>query len=168
MRVPWPAVLGGTAAVAVGAAGLVRGAMPQHVAGAAATTSSSAAIRVTGAYVRAPVAPSTNAAAYFTVRNSTSHTDRLLSVETGAGAKAVVHAVGPDGSMSAASTLSVPARGAVTLATGKGHVMIENVFPGLRAGQSVNIELDFANGGSVDVVAPVIAIGAPVPVGGSS
>jgi copper(I)-binding protein len=64
--------------------------------------------------------------------------------------------------------LTIPAKGSVSLATGKGHVMIERLFGTLRAGQSVNIELDFAHAGSVNVVAPVVAVGAPVPIGGHS
>jgi periplasmic copper chaperone A len=159
-------VVAGALTIAVGAAGLVRSAVPERAA--ASTSSSSAAIVVTGAYVRAPVAPTDVAAAYFTVRNTSSTPDQLTSVETGAGATAVVHAVNSDGSMSAAATLTIPAKGSVTLATGKGHVMIEKLFGTLRAGQSVNIELDFAEAGSVDVVAPVVAVGAPVPVGGHS
>lgn len=159
-------VVGGALVMAVGAAGLIRSAVPQQAA--ASTSSSSAPIVVTGAYVRAPVPPTEVAAAYFTVRNTTNTPDQLTSVETGAGATAVVHAVNSDGSMSAAAALTIPAKGSVSLATGKGHVMIERLFGTLRAGQSVNIELDFANAGSVNVVAPVVAVGAPVPVGGHS
>ncbi len=166
MRAPWPAVVGGVVVAAVGAAGLIRGAVPQS---SASNSAPSQPIVVSGAYVRAPVPPSDTAAAYFTVTNATGSPDRLSGVQTGAGAEAVLHTVGPDGSMSAAANgVVIPAHGSLTLSTGKGHVMIEHVFGTLKAGQHVNLELDFDDAGPIDVVAPVVAVGAPVPTGGHS
>jgi copper(I)-binding protein len=63
----------------------------------------------------------------------------------------------------ATNGVRIPAHGSLVLTTGRAHVMIEHLFGKLVAGQSVNIELDFANAGSIDVAAPVIAVGAPVP-----
>ncbi|HVU91031.1 MAG TPA: hypothetical protein VHC23_02285, partial [Jatrophihabitans sp.] len=84
MRLPWTAVAGGVAVAALGATGLIRGAMPQSAA--TSGNAPSAPIVVTGAFVRPPVPPSTNAAAYFTIYNTTGKADELLSVESGAGA----------------------------------------------------------------------------------
>jgi copper(I)-binding protein len=163
VRLPWPAVLGGAVVAALGAAGLVRGAMPQPVV-AAPSQSAAGPIVVTGAYVRAPVPPSRTAAAYFTVYDTTGTPDRLLDVQTGAGASAVLHTIAPNGSMVAAPDgVVIPAHGRLVLTTGKGHVMIEGVYGTLRPGQTVNLELDFANAGPIDVAAPVIAVGAPAP-----
>jgi copper(I)-binding protein len=149
---------------ALGVAGLIRGAVPQ--AAASSTPSSVAPIVVTGAYVRVPVPPTQIAAAYFTVRNTTNAADRLVGVQTGAGATAVLHTVNADGSMSASpSGAVIPAHGALVLTTGKAHVMIEQLFGKLVAGQTVDIELDFRNAGSMDVVAPVIGIGQQPPAG---
>ena len=160
MRVPWPAVAAGAVAVSLGAAGLIRSAMPQSVAG----PSGAAPIVVTNAYVRAPVPPTKVAAAYFTVYNTTDKDDRITGVQTGAGARAVLHAIGPDGSMSVdPDGVVVPAHGTLKLSTGKGHVMIEHLFGTLAPGDRVNIELDFRRAGPVEVVAPVIAVGAPAP-----
>jgi copper(I)-binding protein len=168
MRLPWQAVVGGTAIAALGAAGLIRGAMPQSVA-AGNAPSAAGPIVVTGAYVRAPVPPTQIAAAYFTARNTTGTDDRLTDIQTGAGATAVLHTVGADGTMSAAANGAViPAHGSLVLSTGKAHVMIEHLFGKLVAGQTVNLELDFQNAGPIDVVAPVIAVGAPAPGAGSS
>jgi copper(I)-binding protein len=166
MRLPWPAVAGGVLVAAMGAAGLVRGSMTQ-----AAEPGPSAAgpIVVTNAYVRPPVAPSTNAAAYFTVYNTTGSADRLISVETGAGTNAVLHLTRPDGSMvMAPQGAVVPAHGSLTLRTGEGHVMIEHVIGTLKPGQRVDLELDFENAGPIDIVAPVVALGSPAPTGGHS
>lgn len=163
MRLPWPALTGGAIVAAVGAAGLIRGAMPQP----SATDSGGPAanpIVVTGAYVRAPVPPTQSAAAYFTVYNTTATPDRLLSVGSGAGATAVLHTVGANGSMTVAPNGAViPAHGHLTLSTGRGHVMIEQLYGTLKPGQHVDLELDFAEAGSIDITAPVIAAGAPVP-----
>jgi copper(I)-binding protein len=164
MRLPWPAVVGGTLVVALGATGLVRGAVPQSLASGSSGPSAAGPIVVTGAYVRAPVPPTQIAAAYFTVNNTTGTDDRLLDVSTGAGATAEIHSIAADGSMQVATNgVRIPAHGSLVLTTGRAHVMIEHLFGKLVAGQSVNIELDFANAGSIDVAAPVIAVGAPVP-----
>jgi copper(I)-binding protein len=160
MRVPRPAVLGGILVAAVGAAGLIRAAVPQATAGG---NTDSPAIVVTNAYVRAPAPPTDAAAAYFTVYNTTSQDDTLRSVTSGAGATTVLHAT-VNGTMTAATQGAViPAHGSLVLSTGKGHVMIEQLFGKLLPGQNVNLELVFAKAGPIDVSAPVIALGAPAP-----
>jgi copper(I)-binding protein len=160
MRIPWPAVLGGTLVAAVGAAGLIRAAVPMGTAG---DTTDSQAIVVTNAYVREPAPPTDAAAAYFTVYNTTSQADRLRAVTSGAGATSVLHTI-VDGKMTAAAQGAViPAHGSLVLSTGKGHVMIEQLFGKLLPGQNVNLELVFVKAGPIDIIAPVIALGAPAP-----
>lgn len=74
--------------------------------------------------------------------------------------------VGTNGQMSAApDSVVIPAHGRLTLSTGQGHVMIEHLIGVLKPGQDVDIELDFQTAGPIDVVAPVIAVGAPAPTG---
>jgi periplasmic copper chaperone A len=115
-------------------------------------------------YVRAPVPPTKIAAAYFTVYNTTAKPDRLIDVASGAGATAVLHTTGDNGDMTAARNGAViPAHGSLTLSTGKGHVMLEQLYGTLKPGQQVNLELDFAAAGSIDITAPVVAVGAAVP-----
>ncbi|HEV7204779.1 MAG TPA: copper chaperone PCu(A)C [Jatrophihabitans sp.] len=158
----WAAVAGGVAAVVLGSAGLVRAAIPQHE-----STGSGApgTISVSGAYVRAPAPPTDAAAAYFTVYNTTGQDDRLTQVVSGAGATSTLHVESGGSMVAAANGLVIPAHGSVVLSTGKGHVMIEHLFDKLTAGQTVNLELDFRTAGPIDVVAPVIALGAPAPTG---
>ena len=67
MRMPWPAAVAGVAVAAVGAAGLIRGAVPQSAPAPASTSSNP--IVVANAYVRPPVPPTRNAAGT-EVRNS--------------------------------------------------------------------------------------------------
>jgi hypothetical protein len=164
MRLPWPAVAAGAVIAAVGAAGLIRGAVPQSVTPASSASSAAGPIAVTNAYVRPPVPPNKTAAAYFTVYNTTGQADRLLDVVSGAGATSVLHTIGRNGQMVAAPNgVVVPAHGSLVLSTGRGHVMIGQLFGALKPGQSVDLELDFQNAGPVNVVATVIAVGAPAP-----
>ncbi len=62
----------------------------------------------------------------------------------------------------------IPAHGKLVLSTGKGHVMIEQLFGTLKPGQNVNLALTFERAGEIEVSAPVIALGAPAPTGGTS
>jgi copper(I)-binding protein len=165
MRLPLTALGSGAIVAALGVAGLVRGAMPQSVAGGSSTPPP-APIVVTGAYVRPPVPPNNTAAAYFTVYNTTGTADTLESVTSGAGAVSVLHTIGKDGQMHVTPNgLTIPAHGSVSLSTGTGHVMIEQLYGKLQTGQQVNLELDFANAGSLDVAAQVVPVGAPAPTG---
>jgi copper(I)-binding protein len=153
--------------VIAGLAGLVRGALPQSTPSAATTTSDSPGIVVGGAYVRQP-ANGVNAAAYFTVYNTTDQADQLVTVESGAGAQTTLHLENASGSMTLnAAGLTIPAHGSAALAPGKGHAMIENLYGPVTAGQTVNLQLTFAHAGQILVTAPVIGVTAPAPTGGS-
>jgi copper(I)-binding protein len=149
----------------VGLAGLLRGAVPQQAAGSPAPHNSAVSgepMVVSGAYVREP-ANGVSAAAYFTITNNTDTPDVLRTVESGAGAETSLHTE-QGGSMQANSGgLSIPAHGSVVLSPGKGHVMIERLYGPLKAGQSVNFELEFDKNGRLLVTAPVIGVTAPAP-----
>lgn len=165
MRLSWPAVAGGSLVLALGAAGLVRGAMPQSAA--SDPSASTDPISVTGAYVRPPLPPTKLAGAYFTIRNNTDSPDELVGVETGAGAESVLHRTDASGAMSATNSATIPARGTLKLDVGKAHVMISQLYGTLRAGSQVNISLQFQNAGPIDVVAPVVPYGQTPPTGAS-
>ncbi len=168
MRLPWPGFAAGAVVAALGVAGLVRAAVP--VSSAAPSHAAAGQLVVTGAYVREPVPPTQIAAAYFTVRNGTDQPDRIEGVSTGAGLSAVLHVVGKNGAMSAMSSSGelIPAHGTLVLTTGRSHVMISQLVAPLHAGDHVNIDIDFQNAGTIDVVAPVIAVGAPAPTAAAS
>jgi hypothetical protein len=123
---------------------------------------------VGGAYVRAPAPPTDAAAAYFTVYNTTATPDRLETVVSGAGASAVLHVQTAKGMVVSPDGPVIPAHGSLVFKTGGGHVMIEQLYGTLTAGQSVSLELTFEKAGIVDVTAPVIALGAPAPSSGGS
>jgi hypothetical protein len=168
MRIPLSTVVAGVAVAVIGGAGLIRGSMPVTVAGGGGA-SGSAPIVITGAYVRQPAPPTDAAAAYFTVYNTTGTADRLLTVVSGAGAVSTLHTY-VHGTMTAAppSGAVIPPHGKLVLTTASGHVMIEKLFGKLEPGQSVNLALTFANAGTIDVSAPVIALLAPAPTGATT
>lgn len=164
MRLPWQAVAGGVLVAALGAAGLVRGAVPQSAASDPPSGGASDPIVVTGAYVRPPVPPTKLAAAYFTVYNTTAKADRLTSISTGAGASSTLHILDSSGAMRVSPNgAAVPAKGKLVLSTGTAHVMIAQLFGPLKAGDRVNIELQFRDAGPIDVVAPVVPFGTNPP-----
>ena len=167
MRIPLPAVVGASLVALLGVVGVVRGAQPLP-AGSSGTPNTNSIV-VSGAYVRAPAPPTDEAAAYFTVYNTTGTPDRLETVLSGAGAQTVLHVETASGSMvvSAAGPV-IPAHGSLVFRTGGGHVMIEKLYGTVKAGQSVSLELQFQNAGIVNVTAPVIALGAPAPTTGGS
>ena len=161
MKVSAAAVASAIVVGVLGATGLVLGQTSANSASAAGTGQ----VSVVNAYVRAPVPPTKLAAGYFTVYNTTSTPDRLLSVQTGAGGTATLHVENANGVMTAMSAngVEIPAHGSFTLSTGTSHVMIGDLFGRLVAGQSVNMTVQFQNAGTVTVVAPVIAVGARAP-----
>ncbi|MEO7262974.1 MAG: copper chaperone PCu(A)C [Jatrophihabitantaceae bacterium] len=142
--------------ILAGLAGLVRGSGPPAAASAGAESQDP--IVVSGAYVRQP-ADGVNAAAYFTIYNTTDTPDQLTAVASGAGGQTSLHT----DSMQHSAELSIPAHGSVTLSPGKGHVMIEKLYGPLTASQSVNFQLTFAKSGQLLLTAPVIAVTTPAP-----
>jgi hypothetical protein len=164
MRLPWQAAVGGVALALLGAAGLVRGAVPlSSPATGGGTVNIAEPVVVSNAYVRPPAPPSKSAAAYFTVFNTTAHPDRLVAVDSGAGATSVIHT---PNMTKAKNGVLIPAHGKVVLSTGHGHVMIQQLFGKLKPGQTVNLDLAFEHAGVVTIAAKVIALGTPAPTGG--
>jgi periplasmic copper chaperone A len=163
MRRPSLLSVGAVLVALVGAAALARGAVPQAAAsgGDAAT---SPPIVVTGAYIRVPASPEL-AAVYLTIYNTTSEPDTLTAVIPGFGETASIHSEVNGNMVENTNGLVIPAHGSATLKPTNGHIMVENVYGTLSAGQTVNLELDFTNAGPVLVTVPVIGIYDPLPAG---
>jgi hypothetical protein len=164
MRPSWLSA-GAVMVALAGAVALARGAMPQAAATGSAT-SSSPPIVISGAYLRQPASPSL-AAVYLTIYNTTGTPDTLNSVTSGSGEESSVHSEVGSTMVENTSGLVIPAHSSVILKPTTGHIMIQNLYGTLTAGQTVNLELDFAHAGPVLVTAPVIGIYAPVPAGAS-
>lgn len=164
MKLPGATVASGTIVLAIGAAGLIRGVVPQSA------DASSAPLVVSGAYVRPPVPPTELAAAYFTVTNTTGTDDTLIGITTSAGAEATLHQVDADGVMTAAADGAVvPAHGRLVLSVGQAHVMIVELTGRLESGEKVPIDLRFQHSPRIEVMAKVIPFGQPTTsvLGGS-
>ena len=168
-------------AVVLGVGGLVAGAREQAgeavPAGAAAPADPAAAagtavgdLTVTNVYIRQPASPDATAA-YLSVRNAGAEADSLESAYSGAAKRTTLHGlpgVVEPGAHAASGPVPIPANGTVTLAPGRGHIMLEGLTGTLRPGDKVSLLLRFARAGQVLVEAPVIAIGAPAPGGATS
>lgn len=159
--VPWRTAAVGAVVVAAGAVGLVRGAMPQD--SGTPTAPAAAGIVVSGAFVRQPAPPTDAAAAYFTVTNNTDEPETLEAVTSGAGRSTTLHTSAGGRMTALADGAVIPPHGRLVLSTGQEHVMIEQLFGPLEPGQTVNLELQFRRAGTIDVVAPVVALLAPAP-----
>lgn len=177
-----PAYLAATVALILGGTGLLVGALPRSGTEPAARPPaasrpvgvSAGDITVSGAYVRQPASPG-EAAAYFVVTNTGGQPDTLLDISTGAAAAAVLHdlpGVTPAGAgqhqeHQPAGLLTIAPGATITLSPGHGHLMLEGLIGPLRPGDRVSLLLDFQRAGRLLVEAPVIAIAAPAPTGGS-
>lgn len=151
------AAVAGIVVTVLGIAGLVRAEVPSG------SVAAPPAIQVIDAWVRQPVPPSTTAAAYFTVRNSGSAPDRLLSVASPLGTATVLHAV-VNGQMTAtANGVVIPAHASFRLSVGSGHAMIEGLRQPLDKGATVPLVLTFQRFGTVSVSARVVGYLDPVP-----
>ena len=177
----------GAAARGSGPAGPVSPATSAATAGPAAPvgTAGSATvgdIAVRGGYIREPASPDV-AAAYLSITDTGSQPDTLVSVYSGAALSATLHDIGPTsapGSTAPAPSstagaghvpsgpLTLAAGATVTLAPGRGHIMLEDLTGTLRPGDVVSMVLAFQRAGQVLVDLPVIAIGAPTPTGAGS
>lgn len=135
------------------------------LAGTLAACSAPPQIAVDHTYVRLSAVPHRPAAAYFTVHGGAANVV-LLSISSDAAIKAEMHqsmSGGGMASMKPLDTLPVPARGTVQFAPGGRHLMLYDVNPGIVAGRRMKLTFVFSNGQRVDVYAPSVAAGAPVP-----
>jgi copper(I)-binding protein len=178
-RRPAAGFVAAAVAVALGVGGLVVGAREQagRSADAAAPVDAAATggtavgdVTVTGVYIRQPASPDV-AAAYLSIRNAGAEADSLESAYSGAARRTTLHGqpgVVEPGAHTDSGPVPVPANGSVTLAPGRGHIMLTGLTGTLRPGDRVSLLLRFARAGQVLVEAPVIAIGAPAPGGAPS
>jgi periplasmic copper chaperone A len=103
---------------------------------------------VRDAWVRESTASRTTSSGYFTIDNRTDTSVALVRVALEGVRNAQMHAVveqqGQAG-MRSLATISIPARGSVSLVPGGAHVMLIEVARPLRPGTSVEMTLTFDN-----------------------
>jgi copper(I)-binding protein len=164
MRLSWWSAAAAVVVVAGGVA-FARGAMPESAASGGAAANSPPIV-VSGAYIRVPASPDL-VAAYMTIYNTTAAPDTLTSVVPGFGEEASIHSEVNGAMTENVNGLVIPAHDHVVLKPATGHVMIQKLYGTLVAGQTVNLELDFARAGPILLTVPVIGIYDPVPAGAS-
>ncbi|MGW3860086.1 copper chaperone PCu(A)C [Streptomyces sp. NPDC005047] len=115
---------------------------------------SGAELSVGAAYIPQPVSASM-AAGFLTITNKGDSDDELTSVTSGAGDVTVHETV--DGTMKEVDRLKIPADGQLVFKSGGNHLMFENLKQQPKQGQSVTVELHFAQSDPVTVKVPVKA-----------
>jgi periplasmic copper chaperone A len=113
---------------------------------------SAADLSVSAAYMPQPVSDSM-AAGFLTVTNDGDTADELTSVTSDAGEVTVHETV--DGAMRQVDRLPVPAHGRLALQSGGDHLMFEKLTQQPKQGQTIAVELHFADSGPVTVEMPV-------------
>ncbi|WP_433235967.1 copper chaperone PCu(A)C [Actinomadura nitritigenes] len=116
-------------------------------------------VRVSDAWVMAPMAPQTSA--FFTLTNGGDASDVLFEVRSPASAATMIGrqaAHDGSGSMVMVDTLTVPAHGTVRMTPFTTDVMIQQTHP-LTAGERVPFTLVFRRSGTVRVTAVVVPPG---------
>lgn len=117
-----------------------------------------AGITVSHAFVRATDAAATPpfmTGAFMTITNNTAADVTLTGATSAVAAMVQVHEV-VDGVMQQKSGgLTIAAGTTAMLQTGGNHLMLMGIDAALKAGDEVAMTLQFADGSSVDVVAPV-------------
>ena len=125
-------------------------------------------IEVTEAFGFAP-ATASEAAVYLTLHNRGPGDDTLVRVSSPEAAGAMVHrsvTAGAMVTMEHVDRLPLPAGEPVRMAPGALHLMLVDLAPIPRAGDSLTIILEFARGASQTVRVPVIPYGDPPDPGG--
>lgn len=125
--------------------------------------------RVEGAWVRLAAAPGRPAGGYFTLSGGA--TDRTLTgVTTAAAGRVELHetmAMGGGGmagmTMRPLGQVAVPAGATVAFAPGAKHLMLFDVRPGVKPGDTIRLSFAFADGRPIAAEAKVIAAGDPPP-----
>ena len=118
-------------------------------------------------YVREPASPSV-AAAYLTIVNDGDTEDRLLSLTSDVADMVMpMTEVSQDGvgTMTGLDEVVVPTGGAVRFQRGTAHLMLDPLTTVPAVGDTVTLTLTFERAGVVDIVVPVVPIGAAVDDG---
>ncbi len=97
-------------------------------------------------------------AAYFVIHNNGASEDKLLSVESDIARTLEMHETRQSGGMldmSPVSNVSIPAGGVVEFKPGSFHVMLIGLTRALKAGEKVQLTLNFEKAGKIPVTAEV-------------
>ncbi len=155
-----------TASIATAFLVLVFGIALSMGAGPRSAEHGSGEITVVGAWAAETIGQSTTSVAYLSIANGSDGPDRLIAARTTAAQVAELHNTVFDGGlmrMTHVNAIEVPSQETVSLEPGGYHVMLIGVAEPLVAGQTVRLELEFEQAGTVIVDAPVRTRGQGAP-----
>jgi copper(I)-binding protein len=119
---------------------------------AATAAASPALIGMSAAHLDPPTAGDTTLSAYVTIRNNGGTPDRLVGASSPwAGTINLVDASSP----ASLPWITVPAHGSVTLKASADHMVLSDLKRAPKAGDTMQLNLNFADSGTVYVFAPV-------------
>lgn len=120
-------------------------------------------VNVDDVYVREVPPNMPNSAAFMTLLNGSDHDIALVSAESGAAKTVELHEhANVDGMMQMRQIpkIDIPAHGSTLLKPGGLHVMLIGLTRKLKEGETVTVTLNFSNGESVTLDAPVKKVAA--------
>ncbi|MGP4007993.1 copper chaperone PCu(A)C [Streptomyces sp. 4N124] len=120
--------------------------------GGSASADSEPELSVGAAYMPQPVSDSM-AAGFLTIDNKGGTKDELTSVTSDAGTVTVHETVGS--AMQEVASLDVPAHGQLVFKSGGNHLMFEKLKRKPKQGETLSVELHFAESGPITVEMPV-------------
>ncbi|MEV6023005.1 copper chaperone PCu(A)C [Streptomyces sp. NPDC052036] len=120
--------------------------------GSGGSSSAKPQLKITGAYMPAPVTGDM-AAGFFIVTNS-GGSDTLTSVTSSLAGDVTLHST-KDGAMEEEKSFAIPADGRLDFASGGNHLMFEKLAHKPAQGDKVPVQLHFAKSGTVTVEMPV-------------
>jgi hypothetical protein len=123
-----------------------------------ASGTSGSGITVSGAWARPSPMIESAVAAYMILQNNGATEDKLLSVESDVAKNVELHETKEMNGMmqmSPVPNIAVPANGKAELKPGGLHVMLMNLTQELKAGDKVQLTLNFEKAGKVPVTAEV-------------
>lgn len=125
------------------------------------------ALDISQPWARATPKGASTGAAYLTVSNRSSQTERLSCASSAAAAKCQIHEMAMDNGVMkmrpVEGGLAIKPGQTVTLKPGAYHIMLEGLKTPLKAGDTLEATLTSSGGASVKVDFPVAAVGAPAP-----
>ncbi|WP_234497730.1 copper chaperone PCu(A)C [Vibrio maritimus] len=112
-------------------------------------SAANAAIDVNDAYARTTPPNATTSAVFGTIENTSNEVRTIVSATSQASSVVELHDVIKDGDvmkMRQIKSIEIPANGKTVLKPGSLHIMLLDVNQPMKEGETINVELSFANG----------------------
>jgi len=124
------------------------------------------AIEIETPWARASIGTTRPVAAYFTIRNTGTYPDRLITVANPSAGMASIHRTTKEGGvmrMSPAGPIEISPGQTITLKPGDLHVMMMKLKSPLKKGEKTELALTFERAGKIKVLTPIFGPGARGP-----